>query len=138
MRLYGPLFLALAVANAFANASEALAQTYPSRPITIVVPFPVGGSIDTVARVVGERMRASLGQPVIVENVTGAGGSIGVGRVAHATPDGYTIGIGNLSTHVINGATYQLSYDVVKDFAPVSLLTSRADDGLGEKDNARR
>jgi tripartite-type tricarboxylate transporter receptor subunit TctC len=69
-------------------------------------------------------MSATLGQPVIVENVTGAGGSIGMGRVAHATPDGYTIGIGNLSTHVINGATYHLSYDVAKDFAPVSLLTS--------------
>ena len=124
MRFYGPLVLALAVASAFTTGPGALAQTYPSRPITIVVPFPAGGSIDTVARVVGERMRVSLGKPVIVENVTGAGGSIGVGRVAHATPDGYTIGIGNLSTHVINGATYQLSYDVVKDFAAVSLLTS--------------
>ena len=81
---------------------------------------------------------ASLGKPVIVENVTGAGGSIGVGRVAHATPDGYTIGIGNLSTHVINGATYQLGYDVVKDFAPVVASDQRADDGLGEKDNAGR
>ena len=124
MRLCGPLVLAVAIANAFAAAPAALAQTYPSRPITIVVPFPAGGSIDTVARVVGERMRASLGQPVVVENVTGAGGSIGAGRVARAAPDGYTIGIGNLSTHVINGATYELGYDVVKDFAPVSLLTS--------------
>ena len=69
-------------------------------------------------------MKVSLGQPVIVENVTGAGGSIGVGRVAHAAPDGYTIGIGNLSTHVINGATYALDYDIVRDFAPVSLLTT--------------
>ncbi len=124
MRLPGPLVLALAVANAFATATAALAQSYPSRPITIVVPFPAGGSIDTVARVVGERMRELLGQPMVVENVTGAGGSIGVGRVARAAPDGYTIGIGNLSTHVINGATYELGYDVVKDFAPVSLLTS--------------
>jgi len=124
MRLCGPLVLAVAIANAFAAAPAALAQTYPSRPITIVVPFPAGGSIDTVARVVGERMKASLGQPVVVENVTGAGGSIGAGRVARAAPDSYTIGIGNLSTHVINGATYELGYDVVKDFAPVSLLTS--------------
>jgi tripartite-type tricarboxylate transporter receptor subunit TctC len=124
MSIRGAVLAALVVAGAIAPASAALAQTYPSRSITIVVPFPAGGSIDTVARVVGERMKTTLGQPVIVENVTGAGGSIGVGRVAHAAPDGYTIGIGNLSTHVINGATYALGYDVVKDFAPIALLTS--------------
>jgi tripartite-type tricarboxylate transporter receptor subunit TctC len=115
---------AVIIASVIALPAAASAQAYPSRPITVVVPFPAGGSIDTVARVVGERMKMSLGQPVIVENVTGAGGSIGVGRVAHAAPDGYTIGIGNLSTHVINGATYALSYDVAKDFAPIALLTS--------------
>jgi tripartite-type tricarboxylate transporter receptor subunit TctC len=118
------LFAALAIVVTIAGTSSAPAQDYPSRPVTIVVPFPAGGSIDTVARVIGERMKVSLGQPFVVENVTGAGGSIGVGRVAHAAPDGYTIGIGNLSTHVINGATYTLGYDVVKDFAPVSLLTT--------------
>jgi tripartite-type tricarboxylate transporter receptor subunit TctC len=115
---------ALTIVAVFAWASVALAQTYPSRPITIVVPFPAGGSIDTVTRVVAERMQVSLGKPLVVENVTGAGGSIGVGRVAHAAPDGYTIGVGNLSTHVINGATYALDYDVVKDFEPISLLTT--------------
>jgi tripartite-type tricarboxylate transporter receptor subunit TctC len=124
MRLRGPILLGFVIASAIALPATASAQAYPSRPITIVVPFPAGGSIDTVARVVGERMKASLRQPVIVENVTGAGGSIGVGRVAHAAPDGYTIGIGNLSTHVVNGATYALGYDVVKDFAPIALLTS--------------
>jgi tripartite-type tricarboxylate transporter receptor subunit TctC len=124
MRLRGPILLGFVIASAIALPATASAQAYPSRPITIVVPFPAGGSIDTVARVVGERMKATLHQPVIVENVTGAGGSIGVGRVAHAAPDGYTIGIGNLSTHVVNGATYALGYDVVKDFAPIALLTS--------------
>jgi tripartite-type tricarboxylate transporter receptor subunit TctC len=115
---------ALTIIAVLSAASVAAAQTYPSRPITIVVPFPAGGSIDTVARVVAERMKVTLGEPVIVENVTGAGGSVGVGRVAHAAPDGYTIGVGNLSTHVINGATYALDYDVAKDFEPISLLTT--------------
>ena len=114
----------LALAALLAGAWPASAQNYPTHPITVVVPFPAGGSIDTVARVVADRMKATLGQPVIVANVTGAGGSIGVGRVAHAAPDGYTLGVGNLSTHVINGATYALDYDVVRDFAPVSLLTT--------------
>jgi tripartite-type tricarboxylate transporter receptor subunit TctC len=124
MHRYGPILIALGAVSAVAMASAAWAQVYPSRPITAVVPFPAGGSIDTVARVIGERMKVSLGQPLIIENVVGAGGSIGVGRLAHAAPDGYTIGLGNLSTHVINGATYALDYDVVKDFEPVSLLTT--------------
>jgi tripartite-type tricarboxylate transporter receptor subunit TctC len=124
MRLRGSIYVALVIAGSAVVASAASAQIYPSRPITIVVPFPAGGSIDTVARVVGEGMKASLGQPVVVENVTGAGGSIGAGRVAHTAPDGYILGIGNLSTHVINGATYALDYDVVADFKPVSLLTT--------------
>jgi tripartite-type tricarboxylate transporter receptor subunit TctC len=98
------------------------AQAYPSRPITIVVPFPAGGPTDTLARILAEHVRISLGQPVIIENVSGAGGTIGVGRVARAAPDGYTVSIGHLQTHVLNGATYQLPYDVVKDFEPVSLL----------------
>jgi tripartite-type tricarboxylate transporter receptor subunit TctC len=100
----------------------ARAQSYPSRPITIVVPFPAGGPTDALARILAEHMRTSLGQPVMIENVSGAGGSIGVGRVARAAPDGYTVSIGHWGTHVLNGAGYQLQYDVVKDFEPVSLL----------------
>ena len=118
------VFLVAFILSATVAPSTVFAQAYPSRPITIVVPFPAGGSIDTVARVIGERMKSSLGQAVVVENTTGAGGSIGARRVARAVPDGYTLGIGNLSTHVINGATYVLDYDVVRDFVPVSLLTT--------------
>jgi Tripartite tricarboxylate transporter family receptor len=102
----------------------ARAQTYPSRPITMVAPFPAGGSTDAVGRIVAERMRVSLGQAVVIENVGGAGGSIGVGRVARATPDGYTLDIGQWDTHVANGATFALAYDVVKDFEPIALLSS--------------
>jgi tripartite-type tricarboxylate transporter receptor subunit TctC len=94
----------------------------PTRPITFVVPYPAGGPTDTLARILAEHVRISLGQPVIIENVSGAGGSIGVGRVARAAPDGYTVSIGHLQTHVLNGAIYQLPYDVVKDFEPVLLL----------------
>jgi tripartite-type tricarboxylate transporter receptor subunit TctC len=100
------------------------AQTYPSRPITVVVPFPAGGPTDAIVRILGERMRVSLGQPLVVEYVTGAAGSIGVGRVARAAPDGYTMVIGHLATHVMNAAVYPLTYDVVKDFAPVVRLPS--------------
>jgi tripartite-type tricarboxylate transporter receptor subunit TctC len=114
----------MALFVAIAGASQARAQNYPSRPITIVVPFPAGGSIDAVARIIADKMKGSLGQPVIVEDVTGASGSIGTARVARAAPDGYTIGIGNITTHVINGVTYNLNYDLVKDFEPVALLTT--------------
>lgn len=100
----------------------ARAQTYPSRPVTIVVPYPAGGPTDTLARILTEHMRASLDQSVIIENVSGAGGSIGVGRVARAVPDGYTVSIGHWQTHVLNSVAYKLQYDVVKDFDPVSLL----------------
>src|SRR5262249_10137011 len=92
------------------------------RPITIIVPFPGGAPLDTLARVISERMRSALGQPIIVENVTGAAGTLGVGRVARAVPNGHTIGIGNFSTHVVNGATYTLQYDLLNDFEPVGLL----------------
>ena len=102
----------------------ARAQTYPSRPITLVVPFPAGGSTDAVGRIVAERMRLSLGQAVVIENVGGAGGSIGVGRVARAAPDGYTLDIGQWDTHVTNGASFALAYDVVKDFEPIALISS--------------
>jgi tripartite-type tricarboxylate transporter receptor subunit TctC len=100
----------------------ARAQAFPSHPITMVVPVPAGGAMDTVARVVAEGMRASLGQPVVIENVTGASGSIGVGRVARAAPDGYTISYGALVTHVVNAAVYQLNYDVVADFEPIAFV----------------
>ena len=100
----------------------AQAQAYPARTITIVVPYPAGGPTDTIARVMAEKMKTLLGQSVVVENVTGAGGSIGTGRVARAAPDGYTIAIGHNQTHVLNGATHNLNYDVLNDFAPVSLI----------------
>jgi tripartite-type tricarboxylate transporter receptor subunit TctC len=100
----------------------ARAQTYPSRPITMIVPYTAGGPTDTVGRVVAERMRAELGQPVVLENVAGAGGSIGLGRLARSAPDGYTIDVGNWSAHVINGAIYSLLYDLKTDFEPIALL----------------
>ena len=104
--------------------AAAPAQVYPSRPITMVVPFAAGGPVDTVARILSEPMRATLGQSIIVENVTGAAGSIGVGRVARATPDGYTLSIGHWSTHVVNGAIYPLPYDLLRDLEPIVLLPS--------------
>ena len=106
-----------------AVSQTAPAQNYPSRPVTMVVPFAPGGPTDTIARIIAEHMRGSLGQPVIIENVSGAGGSIGVARVARATPDGYTLSVGNLSSHVMNGAIYSLQYDLIGDFAPVGLLS---------------
>ena len=102
----------------------AAAQSYPSRPITMVVPFAAGGPVDTVARILSEPMRASLGQSIIVENTTGAAGSIAVGRVARAAADGYTLSIGHWSTHVVNGAIYTLQYDLLRDFEPIALLPS--------------
>jgi tripartite-type tricarboxylate transporter receptor subunit TctC len=102
------------------------AQAYPSRPITIINPFPAGGPMDAIARIIGERMKETLGQPVIVESITGAAGTLAVGRVARALPDGYTIGIGNFSSHVVNGATYTLQYDLRNDFEPVALLVSNS------------
>jgi tripartite-type tricarboxylate transporter receptor subunit TctC len=102
---------------------RAFAQTYPSRPITMVVPYSAGGPTDTLGRIISEHMRATLGQSLVIENVTGAGGSIGVGRVARAAPDGYTLGIGQVSTNGFNGAVYQLPYDLLRDLEPVALLT---------------
>jgi tripartite-type tricarboxylate transporter receptor subunit TctC len=98
------------------------AQDYPSRPITLVVPYAAGGSADVMPRVIAERMRVTLGRPVIIENVTGAAGSIGAGRVARAAPDGYTFGLGNWSTHVANAAVYSLHYDVTADFEPIAQI----------------
>src|SRR6476620_4364341 len=107
-----------------AVAGAARADDYPSHPITIIVPFAAGGPSDAMARVLAERMRVSLGQPFVIENVTGAGGSIGVGRAVHSPPDGYTISFGHLGTHVANGAVYKLNYDLVADLEPVVLLPS--------------
>ena len=101
----------------------ARAQVYPGRPLTLIVPFAAGGPTDTIARIVAEGMRTSLGQPMIIENVGGADGSIAVGRAARAAPDGYTLSIGNVATHVLNGAAYSLSYDLLNDFEAISLLT---------------
>jgi len=99
-----------------------MAETYPSRPITIVVPFPAGGPTDALARVLADRMTRALNQSVIVENVTGAAGTIGAAHVARSAPDGYTTILGHWQTHVVNGATFTLSFDVVNDFEPISLI----------------
>jgi tripartite-type tricarboxylate transporter receptor subunit TctC len=117
---------AAAVASILLLASVAAvsADTYPSRPIVLVAPTTAGGPPDTIGRIVGERMKAPLGQPVIVENVTGAGGSLGVQRVARSAPDGYTLSIGHLNSHVFTGAAYNLSFDLLKDLAPVTMLTT--------------
>jgi tripartite-type tricarboxylate transporter receptor subunit TctC len=106
------------------HGSAALAEAYPTRPVTIVVPFAAGGPTDTLARILAERMKDALGQAVIVENTPGAAGSIGAGRVARSAPDGYTIGIGQWDTHVLNGAMHRLPYDLLKDFEPIGLLPS--------------
>jgi tripartite-type tricarboxylate transporter receptor subunit TctC len=118
------LHLAACAATLPAVSRVAKAQTYPSRPITMIVPAPAGGLTDVVGRVAAERMVKSLGQPVVIENVTGADGSIGVGRAARARPDGYTIDIGNNGTHIFNGVLYSLRYDVLNDFAPIAPLSA--------------
>jgi tripartite-type tricarboxylate transporter receptor subunit TctC len=118
------LLASLAAAATLAGISPAAAQAYPSHSITMVVPFAAGGPTDTIARIMAERMGKALGQTVVVENVTGAAGSIGVGRVARAAPDGYTLSIGHWSTHVVNGAVYDLSYDLLKDFEPVAMIAT--------------
>ena len=105
-------------------SSAAAAENYPSHPITIVVPFSAGGPSDAMTRILAERMKTTLGEAILVENTTGAGGSIGVGRVVHSPADGYTIGFGHLGTHVANGAIYKLGYDLVTDLEPVVLLPS--------------
>jgi tripartite-type tricarboxylate transporter receptor subunit TctC len=114
-------WLAALAACALAAAS-AQAEGFPQRAVTLVVPFAAGGPVDVVARILAEPMRRSLGQAVVVDNTTGAGGSLGVGRVARAAPDGYTLSIGHWSTHVVNGAVYPLGYDLLKDLEPVALV----------------
>jgi tripartite-type tricarboxylate transporter receptor subunit TctC len=107
-----------------ATCRSAPAQTWPSRPITLVMPTAAGGAMDAFTRIVADRMRVHLGQAVVVENISGANGSIGVGRVARAAPDGYTLIVGNWNSQVANGALYTLQYDVLKDFEPISMIAS--------------
>jgi tripartite-type tricarboxylate transporter receptor subunit TctC len=105
-------------------SSASPAQPYPTRPVTLIVPYGAGGPLDTLTRIVTERMRVSLGQPIVIDNVTGASGVIGVGRAVRADPDGYTVSVGNWPTHVVNGATFTLQYDLRHDLEPVALLSS--------------
>ena len=128
------LHLAAGAAVLPAVSGFARAQTYPTHPITMVVPYPAGGPTDAVARILAEGMRASLGQPIIIENVSGAGGSLGVRRVARAAPDGYTLSIGQLNSHVFSGAIYGAQYDVVMDFEPIAPLTTNPLMFVGKRD----
>jgi len=125
------LIRAVALMAAVTTGQGAHAQinssAYPSRPITINVPYAAGGPLDVMVRVVADGLRGALGQTIVIENVAGAGGSIGVGRAVRAAPDGYTISAGNWSAHMANGAIYALSYDLLKDFEPVSQLPFEAD-----------
>src|ERR1700675_3169547 len=123
-RMQSPVFIGLICGMALASPWPLAAQDFPTRPITMIVPFPPGGPTDTFGRIMAASMAETLGQQVIVENVGGANGTIGVARVARALPDGYTLGIGQWSTNVVNGAVYDLPYDLLKDFAPVARLVS--------------
>jgi tripartite-type tricarboxylate transporter receptor subunit TctC len=115
-------FIVSVCALACGCSAVSLAQPWPSKSISIVVPFSAGGPTDTLARIMSEPMRRFLGQTVVVDNVTGAGGTIGVGRVARSPPDGYTVSIGHWGTHVVNGAYYKLPYDLMKDLEPVGMF----------------
>lgn len=128
--------LALMVAGivGLASTGMATAQGYPAHPITVIVPFPAGGPTDTLARILGQRMSVMLGQSIIIENVSGASGSIGVGRVARSSPDGYTLSIGNITTHVFNGIIYSLPYDLLKDFEPIAMVASNPQLVLGKRE----
>ncbi len=116
------LLFAAAIASVAAGIGGAEAQTYPSRPITVIVPFPAGGPTDTTARIVSEGMRPALGQTLVIENVGGGGSTIGVGRAIRAAPDGYTVIVGNTTSHVGAPAIYPVQYDILKDLEPVALL----------------
>ena len=121
----------VATALAF-GIGAAAAQGFPSRPITMVVPYPAGGPTDTIARILAEPMRAALGQPIVIENVPGAGGMTGSGRIARATPDGHQLILGHFATHVIMPATQTLNFDVVRDFTPIALIADTPQ-GIGGK-----
>ena len=115
---------AVALVAVAAGSSIATAQNYPARPVTMIVPFPPGGATDAIARILNERFRAALGQTVIIENIGGAGGSIGTHRVVRAAPDGYTLNLGQLGSHVMNGAALTLPYDLLTDLDPVSMVAA--------------
>ena len=116
--------IVLAAVAMLISGGYALAENFPSHPITVIVPFSAGGPSDAMMRIMAERMKVTLGEPVLIENVTGAGGSLGVGRTVRSPPDGYTVGFGHLGTNVANGAIYKLGYDLVSDLEPVVLLPS--------------
>ncbi len=116
--------IAAALAAALGCAAGAQAQTYPSHPITMIVPFSAGGPTDTLGRIMAEGMRKSLGQTIVIENITGAGATIGVGRAVQAPPDGYVLSIGNWTSHMGSGALYPIQYDLLKDLAPIARLTT--------------
>lgn len=120
----GWLGVGFAAVLSLAGAGVAGAQTYPARPITVIVPFAAGGATDTLARFLGERMRGILGQPIVIENVAGAAGSIGVGRAVRAAPDGYTLSIGTSTTHMLTGGLYTLPFDLLKDLEPIIQIGS--------------
>ena len=123
-RLQRTFAIGMALLAISGSIGSALGEVYPSRPITMIVPYPAGGLFDALARILAEPMRGALAQTVVIENVGGAGGSIAVGRVARAAPDGYTLAIGSADQFVVNAAIYPLPYDVVNDFEPVALLIS--------------
>jgi tripartite-type tricarboxylate transporter receptor subunit TctC len=124
----------LSILFGLASLTCAVADSYPARPVTLIVPYGAGGPTDAVARIIAERMREPLGQNVVMENVTGANGSIGVARVARAAPDGYTVNLGNWPTHVVNGAIMTLPYDLQKDFDPVTLVSANPYVVVAKKD----
>ena len=123
-RLEGSFAISVALLAILGSIGSVAAEVYPSRPITMIVPYPAGGLFDALARILAEPMRGALSQTVVIENVGGAGGSIAVGRVARAAPDGYTVAVGSADQFVVNAAIYSLPYDVVKDFEPVAVLIS--------------
>jgi tripartite-type tricarboxylate transporter receptor subunit TctC len=116
-------FLVVAFMAILAGIGSAAAQVFPSHPIAMIVSLPAGGAVDTLGRILAEHMRTSLGQPVVIENVSGAGGTVGVGRVARAAPDGYTLSIGNWASHIGASLVYPVRYELTKDFEPVAWLT---------------
>ena len=118
------LAMLIAILMGPALAGAAFAQAYPARPITMIVPFPAGGATDTLARYLGENMRGLLGQPIVIENVGGAAGSLGVARAVRSAADGYTLSIGTSTTHMLTGGLYALQFDLLNDLEPVILIGS--------------
>ena len=118
------LTVLIAALLGFGSTGIVAAQSYPTRPVTMIVPFPAGGATDTLARFLAEKMRPALGQPIIIENIAGAAGSIGVGRAVRSAPDGYTLSIGTSTTHMLTGGLYALSFDLLKDLEPIILIGS--------------